>query len=232
MMGRSPSIGGGGPGSRPGSRGGSPVPIRRSSAAAAGAAIVGVGSRPGSRAPSPRNSARSDAGNGNYQKHDLVEYWSVSHNEWLPATVIDADAAGKIIIDLKPNTWISKEDQTSKVRRRAGQAGTPSGRPGSRGPGFGAESPQIRRTPSLDRFGAPVRAPSPRRAPSPSRAQSPAGRAASPSGWRGVDAPGRAASPCRRFDAGTPRRPPGFPPPGGPRVSDSPRRPSSRGYGY
>eukprot|EP00440_Ansanella_granifera_P020545 gb/GFBE01022313.1/.p1 GENE.gb/GFBE01022313.1/~~gb/GFBE01022313.1/.p1 ORF type:complete len:661 (+),score=110.18 gb/GFBE01022313.1/:1-1983(+) len=243
LMGRSPSIGGGAgfgaPGSRPGSRAGSPL-HRRSPAMAAGAAVAGLGSRPGSRAASPSHRAPSPraSGDAGYQKNDLVEYWSVSHGEWLPATVINTDFEGRIIIDLKPNTWIPREDQGSKVRRRGGaQAGAPGSRAGSRAPSLGA-SPQLRRTPSADRFGAPLRAASPRRAPSPGRAMSPAGRAASPS-WRSAlgDMPaGRAESPRRRADAPTPRRPPGMPPPGGARVSDSPLRAGGRniagGYGF
>mmetsp|Transcript_93008 Transcript_93008/g.165417 ORF Transcript_93008/g.165417 Transcript_93008/m.165417 type:complete len:653 (+) Transcript_93008:43-2001(+) len=226
----------GGPGSRPGSRAGSPL-HRRSPAQVAGAALVGGGSRPGSRAASPLHRAPSPRawGGDAYQKNDLVEYWSVSHGEWLPAQVINTDLDGRIIIDLKPNTWIPKEDQVAKVRRRPG-AGVGS-RAGSRAPSVGA-SPQMNRNPSADRFGAPLRAASPRRAPSPGRAMSPAGRAASPS-WRSAmgEAPGRAASPRRNADVGTPRRPPGMPPgSGGARgVADSPLRAGGRnmvnGYG-
>jgi len=228
LMGRSPSGGAiaGGPGSRPGSRAGSPL-HRRSPAMAAGAAIGGVGSRPGSRVASPMHRAPSPRRNGDaYQKNDLVEYWSVSHGEWLPATVVNTDLEGRVIIDLKPNTWIPREEQDKKIRRRGGPQ-APGSRAGSHGPGA---SPQIGRTPSADRFGAGVRAPSPRRAPSPGRAMSPA-RGASPS-WRSAmgDVPaGRAMSPRARADVGTPRRPPGMPPAGGaPRITDSPLRAGGR----
>jgi len=233
VIGQSPSRGG--PGSRPGSRGGSPL-IRRSPAQVAGAAMAGVGSRPGSRAASPLHRAPSPRAFGAeaYQKNDLVEYWSVSHGEWLPATILNTDLDGRIIIDLKPNTWISREDQGTKVRRRVGAAGAHGGGAGSRAPSLGA-SPQLNRNPSVDRFGAPLRAASPRRAPSPGRAPSPAGRAASPS-WRSAmgAAPGRAASPRRGSAAGTPRIPPGMPPGGG-GVDSSPLRAGGRnlvsGYG-
>lgn len=46
-----------------------------------------------------------------YRKHDLVDYWSVSHGEWLPATVVNTDLEGRIVIDLKPNTWLTKEER-------------------------------------------------------------------------------------------------------------------------
>ena len=29
-----------------------------------------------------------------YRKHDLVDYWSVSHGDWLPATVMNVDMEG------------------------------------------------------------------------------------------------------------------------------------------
>lgn len=53
---------------------------------------------------------------GTYRKNDNVEYYSKTHKDWLPATVINADGSGRIIIDLKPNTWISKELQAHQVR--------------------------------------------------------------------------------------------------------------------
>jgi len=51
-----------------------------------------------------------------YKKGDLIEYHSSSHREWLPAVVINTNETGDIIIDLKPNTWISLEVQSTKVR--------------------------------------------------------------------------------------------------------------------
>lgn len=38
---------------------------------------------------------------GGYRMNDLIEYYSVSHGDWLPATVVKADSEGRIIIDLK-----------------------------------------------------------------------------------------------------------------------------------
>lgn len=60
---------------------------------------------------------------GAYKKGDLVEYHSSTHQEWLSATIAAADLAGRVQIDLKPNTWITPEEQATKVRpRRAGAA--------------------------------------------------------------------------------------------------------------
>lgn len=53
---------------------------------------------------------------GTYSKHDLVEYYSATHAEWVPATVTSVDHQGHILMDVKPNTWISLEVQADKVR--------------------------------------------------------------------------------------------------------------------
>eukprot|EP00930_Biecheleria_cincta_P035089 TRINITY_DN24166_c0_g1_i1.p1 TRINITY_DN24166_c0_g1~~TRINITY_DN24166_c0_g1_i1.p1 ORF type:complete len:630 (+),score=92.83 TRINITY_DN24166_c0_g1_i1:161-2050(+) len=194
------------PGSRPGSglasRGGTPLQ-KRSSPQAAGAMIAGGGSRPSSNAGAAigggsRPSSNSGAGS-QYQKNDLVEYWSVSHGEWLPATIIDTDHLGQVIIDLKPNTWIPREDQASKLRRR----------------GSGGSAPrQMYRTPSSERLGP--RAASPMRGgvpPSPGRQLlGSAPRAASPASWQQGLRNAESPSPLRRFAAdGGMRRPPGIP---------------------
>eukprot|EP00450_Noctiluca_scintillans_P007356 CAMPEP_0194495186 /NCGR_PEP_ID=MMETSP0253-20130528/12869_1 /TAXON_ID=2966 /ORGANISM="Noctiluca scintillans" /LENGTH=471 /DNA_ID=CAMNT_0039336407 /DNA_START=106 /DNA_END=1521 /DNA_ORIENTATION=- len=55
---------------------------------------------------------------GGYKTNDLVEYLSSTHRDWLPATVLNIDGDGRIIIDLKPSTWLSKEEQAQKVRPR------------------------------------------------------------------------------------------------------------------
>lgn len=55
---------------------------------------------------------------GKYGKGDLVEYKSVAHKDWLPAVVIDVDDSGKIVMDLKPNTWVGVEEQAVKIRLR------------------------------------------------------------------------------------------------------------------
>jgi len=203
----SPARGYAGPGSRPGSgvasRGGTPLQ-KRNSPQAAGAIIAGGGSRPSSHAGAAlgggsRPSSHSGAG-CQYQKNDLVEYWSVSHGEWLPATIIDTDHLGQVIIDLKPNTWIPREDQVGKLRKR--------------GSSVGSAPRQMHRTPSAERLGP--RAVSPMRGgvpPSPGRhAPGSAPRAASPASWQQGLRNAESPSPLRRFaDGGGMRRPPGIP---------------------
>ncbi|CAE7497024.1 NEK1 [Symbiodinium sp. KB8] len=81
--------------------------------------------------PEPASSSSvgwSQAGSP-YRTNDMVEYYSVSHGDWLPATVLRTDGEGRIIIDLKPNTWLSKEDQATKVRRRRDGPGSRGGSP-------------------------------------------------------------------------------------------------------
>merc|ERR1740121_567290 len=51
-----------------------------------------------------------------YRKGDLVEYHSNTHKDWLPATVLQVDTQARILIDLKPNTWLSREAQAVQVR--------------------------------------------------------------------------------------------------------------------
>lgn len=53
-----------------------------------------------------------------YKLGDMVEYHSSTHNDWLPATVLKDDEKGRIVIDLKPNTWMSSEEQAVKIRSR------------------------------------------------------------------------------------------------------------------
>lgn len=55
---------------------------------------------------------------GAYQRGDAVEYYSNTHKDWIPATVVNADGDGRIVIDVKPNTWITPEQQAQQVRRR------------------------------------------------------------------------------------------------------------------
>lgn len=67
---------------------------------------------------------------GRYSKGDLVEYYSATHGEWLPANVTAADPSGKIVIDVKPNAWLTLEVQAEKIRPRAGDANAaPNGKP-------------------------------------------------------------------------------------------------------
>lgn len=155
---------------------------------------------------------------GAYKKGDLVEYFSATHRDWLPAVIVNIDAEGKIIIDLKPNTWLGKDEQTSKIRLRRKCVPDPAPqRPAS----HRAPSPVRQRSASRE---APSGAPGQAGAGTPrSRDASPApvgSRQGTP--WRQrSDTPSRAASPRAGAPGsgnGTPRsRPPGIP-----RVADSP----------
>lgn len=68
---------------------------------------------------------------GKYTKGELVEYYSETHGEWLPATVTAANDDGRVQLNVKPGVWISLEIQGAKVRpRQSAQAATPaSGQP-------------------------------------------------------------------------------------------------------
>jgi NIMA (never in mitosis gene a)-related kinase len=163
-----------------------------------------VGGRPSSRGASPmvKNSPRGAA--GSFWKGDLCEYWSTSHNDWLPAVVVNRLDNGSICIDLKPNTWISVHEQLTKIRARQGGGRFP-GAPHRPSSGGIASSPQLHKPPlhKSPSWGCSpsYRAPSPSyRVPSPSRAMTPLGaRGSSPSGRAGTPSqrdmtPRRAAS--------------------------------------
>jgi hypothetical protein len=62
---------------------------------------------------------------GTFSKRDKVEYHSATHCEWLPATITSVDALGQILMDVKPNTWLSVEIQAEKVRPRQGEVAPP-----------------------------------------------------------------------------------------------------------
>jgi NIMA (never in mitosis gene a)-related kinase len=78
-----------------------------------------AGRKPESVVASVASSGQYSDSAGSYYKRERVEYLSSTHNEWLPATVIDVDAKGLILMDVKPNTWISLEVQAEKVRPRS-----------------------------------------------------------------------------------------------------------------
>jgi NIMA (never in mitosis gene a)-related kinase len=59
---------------------------------------------------------------GMYRSRDWVEYWSETHRKWLLTQVTDTDAEGRICIELKPNTWLTKDVQASRVRPGRNQA--------------------------------------------------------------------------------------------------------------
>lgn len=73
-----------------------------------------------SPAPTPKRSAASGGKYasmaGRYKQGEIVQYYSETHKEWLPATVNGVDSNGKIMLNVKPNVWISLEVQGAKVR--------------------------------------------------------------------------------------------------------------------
>ena len=46
---------------------------------------------------------RLPKGNGS----DGADLFSISAEEWLPATIIDTDSFGRVMIDLRPGVWLS-----------------------------------------------------------------------------------------------------------------------------
>jgi len=59
----------------------------------------------------------SVSGHACYACNEAVEFYSETHKEWLPATVTNADAEGRIMLNVKPNVWLSLEVQAARVRR-------------------------------------------------------------------------------------------------------------------
>ncbi|CAK0854832.1 unnamed protein product [Prorocentrum cordatum] len=57
---------------------------------------------------------------GSYRKNEVVEYYSETHKEWLPASITNVDAEGRIMLNVKPNVWLSLDVQGSKVRPKQG----------------------------------------------------------------------------------------------------------------
>jgi NIMA (never in mitosis gene a)-related kinase len=87
---------------------------------------AGPSSRPPSAGPpSARRGREEPRGPGQFQKGDGIEYWSGTHNKWVPGVVSDVDGNGNIIIDLKPRTWIGRDEQVKKIRLRQGGGGRP-----------------------------------------------------------------------------------------------------------
>eukprot|EP00392_Amoebophrya_sp_AT5.2_P001596 g1598.t1 len=62
----------------------------------------------------PKGQYADDA--GKYVKNQVVEYYSETHKEWLPAQVTAVDAEGRIQVHCKPNAWLSLNVQAQKVR--------------------------------------------------------------------------------------------------------------------
>ncbi len=60
---------------------------------------------------------------GRYTKNQIVEYYSETHKEWLPAQVTAIDSEGRIQVHCKPNAWLSLSQQAHKVRPKQGDSG-------------------------------------------------------------------------------------------------------------
>lgn len=161
---------------------------------------------------------RAGAAPSSFKKNDLVEYYSGTHKDWLPAVVINVDDRHRVVIDLKPNTWMSKDEQACKIRPRKSDCNMPP---------RASASPMRQRSASRD--ASPARDFSPARygpGVNGSKAGTPRSRHASPSpavGSRG-ETPSRAASKDAAGPAPVGNCTPRMRPPGIPRVSDSPMR--------
>jgi NIMA (never in mitosis gene a)-related kinase len=69
------------------------------------------------------SSFSAESAEGKYAKGDVVEFYSQTHKEWMVAEVTDADQQGRIMVNLKPNVWLTLEAQRTRVRpHRAGGA--------------------------------------------------------------------------------------------------------------
>lgn len=107
----------------------------------------------GSAASKATGGAKYSGSAGTYTKNEAVEYYSATHGEWLPATVTDTNPDGQIMLNVKPNVWLSLQVQSERVRPRANGAGRPSSnsRPPA-APGGGSPSrPSEQRRPPSDR---------------------------------------------------------------------------------
>jgi len=100
--------------------------------------LSGGGGSAGSAEKKAASSGGKYAGDaGSYTRGQAVEYYSETHGEWLPGTVTNADDNGRIMLNLKPNVWLSLEVQGAKVRPKGGGGQAPAaqaGRGGSRPP--------------------------------------------------------------------------------------------------
>jgi NIMA (never in mitosis gene a)-related kinase len=67
----------------------------------------------------------SDVATKVYSTGDLVEYFSATHKAWIPARVVSTDGCGRIMVDVKPDTWISTEQQAWQIRSRAPKVEVP-----------------------------------------------------------------------------------------------------------
>jgi NIMA (never in mitosis gene a)-related kinase len=87
----------------------------------------------------PRSSVASSVPSARpFSKRDVVEYHSETHGEWLQAIVTSVNEKGEILLDIKPNAWISLDLQAKKVRlfktRASPDSKAPSRHPSNAGP--------------------------------------------------------------------------------------------------
>jgi len=130
---------------------------------------------------------------GTYRKGDMVEYHSNTHKDWLPAVVLDVDKEGRIVIDLKPKTYLSREIQARMVRpRRRSAPPAPVPEPARPRP---VATPMRHRSPSVGAI---------QREGTPSRRF---GEGGAGGGGRPVRSPGRAPSPGPRVYSKSPSLP-------------------------
>jgi len=168
-----------------------------------------LGHRPSLPSAGPAGGPQAGDPCGLYRLGDLVEYHSSTHRDWLPATVVNVDG-DRIIIDLKPNTWISKEAQAHQVRpRRRPHSDHPA--PLACATPMRQQSPQVAAVPRAN-TPSRVREPSPWLGRGGSRAPTPQGRRQSrepspPAGSR-AGTPSHVSTPghgLRAYDPSGPR---------------------------
>mmetsp|Transcript_50930 Transcript_50930/g.146317 ORF Transcript_50930/g.146317 Transcript_50930/m.146317 type:complete len:526 (-) Transcript_50930:438-2015(-) len=127
------------------------------SSSPAPSSAVPLSSKPDSaRGPSSRSNEQ-DANSqnaGTYVKNQAVEYYSETHGEWLPAQVTNADPDGRIMLNVKPNVWISIDVQCKRVRPRASASQQSSAEQnGARAPSSRGRPPAAEGRPPADPHG-------------------------------------------------------------------------------
>jgi len=53
---------------------------------------------------------------GSYAVGQEVEFWSTSSAQWIKCKVTQADPTGSVMVEVKPNVWISMEEQSQRMR--------------------------------------------------------------------------------------------------------------------
>mmetsp|Transcript_90045 Transcript_90045/g.263241 ORF Transcript_90045/g.263241 Transcript_90045/m.263241 type:complete len:511 (-) Transcript_90045:191-1723(-) len=113
-----------------------------------------AGSAEKKAAPAGAGKYAGDA--GTYVKGQTVEYYSETHGEWLPASVTNADDNGRVMLNVKPNVWLSLEVQSAKVRPKGAggsQAEKPAASAAGRGSGGSSSRPRASAAPASNSGG-------------------------------------------------------------------------------